>query len=69
MVLRAYAKYLQQVRFRFSQSYIEKALITHPTIARDLIDYFLTRHDPKLSAKAKKEAENIEHPRERALDK
>ncbi len=45
-IFRAYAKYLRQARFRFSQSYIEKALINNPIIARDLIDLFYLLHDP-----------------------
>jgi glutamate dehydrogenase len=46
VVLRAYAKYLKQVGFTFSQAYIEQTLAAHPAIASGLIDYFRTRFDP-----------------------
>lgn len=62
-ILRAYAKYLRQTGFRFSQAYIEKALVAHPDIARDLVNFFITRHTPgnlaKATAAAEKYADNI----------
>jgi len=45
-ILRAYAKYLHQVGFRFSQAYLEKTFIQHTSIIKNLIDLFLTRHHP-----------------------
>lgn len=39
-VLRAYAKYLRQVSFTFSQSYIEEAFANNPKVARLLMDLF-----------------------------
>ncbi len=53
-VLRAYAKYLRQVEFRFSQPYIEKALTTHPDIAKQLVQLFIARFDPAMQSKASK---------------
>lgn len=50
-VLRTYAKYLHQVGFRFSQSYIESALFNHPTITKKLIELFMVMHDPNNSIK------------------
>ncbi len=46
VVLRAYARYLRQVGFTFSQATIEQALITHATITHHLVDLFMTRFDP-----------------------
>jgi glutamate dehydrogenase len=46
VVLRAYAKYLRQAAFTFSQSSIESALAAHPDIARTLIRLFHARFDP-----------------------
>jgi glutamate dehydrogenase len=46
-VLRAYARYLQQTRFIFSQSYIIQALATHPTISARLVALFEARFDPE----------------------
>src|SRR5947207_14088711 len=40
LVLRAYAKYLKQAAFTFSQSYIEQALAAHAEIARKLAALF-----------------------------
>ncbi|WP_119679996.1 NAD-glutamate dehydrogenase [Indioceanicola profundi] len=49
-VVRAYAKYLKQARFDFSQEYIEDTLAAHPGVARLLLNLFLTSHDPALRA-------------------
>ncbi|MDP1604688.1 MAG: NAD-glutamate dehydrogenase [Legionella sp.] len=48
-ILRTYAKYLLQIGFRFSQSYIEKALACNTSITRDLVDLFKTMHDPDIN--------------------
>ncbi|MBN8442466.1 MAG: NAD-glutamate dehydrogenase [Thauera sp.] len=45
-VLRAYARYMKQAAFPFSQHYIEQALAGHPAIATDLIALFHARFDP-----------------------
>ncbi len=47
LVLRAYCRYLRQVRATFSQEYIEQALAAHPGIARLLVELFNTRFDPR----------------------
>ncbi len=46
VVLRAYAKYLRQLGFTFSQSYIEAALASNPGVARKLVELFRLRFDP-----------------------
>jgi len=45
-VLRAYAKYLKQTGFTFSQSYIEQTLAAHSRITASLVSLFHTRFDP-----------------------
>lgn len=61
-VLRAYARYLRQVGFTFSQAYIEEAMFNNASIAKELLDLFnlkfatdKTKKDrkalPKLEAK------------------
>ena len=45
-LLRAYAKYLRQVRFSLSQTYIEDTLSGNPEIVRDLVRLFHARFDP-----------------------
>ena len=45
-MLRAYAKYLRQIGFPLSQSFIETTLAAHADIARMLIELFKARFDP-----------------------
>jgi glutamate dehydrogenase len=47
-VLRAYARYMKQAAFTFSQAYIEQALATHAGIAGELVALFVARFDPAL---------------------
>jgi glutamate dehydrogenase len=49
-ILRAYSKYLRQTGFTFRQAYVEQALANNATIARQLIEVFLTRFDPANAA-------------------
>ena len=51
VVLRAYAKYLKQTGFTFSQTYIEQTLAAHPGIASKLVALFHARFDPALAAR------------------
>lgn len=68
MILRAYAKYLRQVGFRFSQSYIEKALSTNSEIAKLLVEFFLQRNDPASAGKNKAHARESEDQIKKLLD-
>jgi glutamate dehydrogenase len=52
VVLRAYAKYLKQTGFTFSQTYIEQTLAAHPEIAGKLVALFHARFDPALAARS-----------------
>lgn len=45
-VLRAYARYMRQATFPFSQAYMEQALAAQPRIARALVALFARRFDP-----------------------
>jgi glutamate dehydrogenase len=49
MVLRAYAKYLKQTGFTFSQSYVEQTLSTHAVVARELVKLFHARFNPAVA--------------------
>jgi len=51
-VLRAYARYLQQINFSLSQAYIERTLAAHAGIARALVALFRERLDPRGPASA-----------------
>jgi glutamate dehydrogenase len=46
-VLRAIGKYLRQARITYSDSYVERALVSHPEIARLLVALFQARFDPR----------------------
>ncbi|MGD9592626.1 MAG: NAD-glutamate dehydrogenase, partial [Candidatus Berkiella sp.] len=47
-MLRAYAKYMWQIGFTFSQAYIEDVLYGVPLITRDLVELFKVRFDPSI---------------------
>lgn len=67
-VLRAYAKYLRQTGFTFSQEYIEAAVNHHPDIAIDLVKLFLLQFDPAENPNRTEEAQHIKEKLIRALD-
>ena len=52
-ILRAYARYMRQVGFPFSQQYIEDTLTHHPDLASDLVTLFKKRFDPKFKGHQK----------------
>jgi glutamate dehydrogenase len=54
-VLRAYARYLKQTGFTFSQSYVDHTLAAHPQVTRDLAQLFAVRFDPAASERASSE--------------
>jgi glutamate dehydrogenase len=67
VVLRAYGRYLRQIAFALSQSFIEHTLAAHPSIARMLVSLFRLRFDP---VKADADAERRQvHAIEIALEK
>lgn len=69
MILRAYAKYLLQIGFRFSQAYIERTLANHPDITNLLINFFKTKFDPKQKSNNKKNLSAIEETINQLLEK
>jgi glutamate dehydrogenase len=48
VVLRAYAKYLRQTGTIYSQRYVESSFVSHPDLARLMVDLFETRFSPRL---------------------
>ncbi|ENS5606904.1 NAD-glutamate dehydrogenase [Vibrio mimicus] len=58
-ILRAYARYMRQVGFPFSQHYIEDTLSHHPDLAKGLVDLFAHRFDPKHKGSEKGQTELI----------
>lgn len=67
-ILRAYAKYFKQIRFTFSQEYIELALSNNPDIALKLIALFDTRFNPEENAQRAQAMEAIVAEIMQALD-
>ncbi|HET8707724.1 MAG TPA: NAD-glutamate dehydrogenase, partial [Pseudomonadales bacterium] len=65
-LLRAYAKYLKQIKFSFSQNYIESTLVKHRAISQLLIALFHARLNPARIDDAL--ALELEHKILRALD-
>lgn len=59
-VLRAYAAYMKQTLFNFSQSYIANTLAHHLEITRNLVALFKATLDPRLNQGRKKDLERIE---------
>ncbi|MCP5234341.1 MAG: NAD-glutamate dehydrogenase [Zoogloeaceae bacterium] len=49
-ILRAYAKYMKQAAFTFSQSYMEQVLGSYPAYAAQLVKLFRLRFDPTEAA-------------------
>ncbi|MGB0747221.1 MAG: NAD-glutamate dehydrogenase [Magnetospiraceae bacterium] len=59
VLLRAFAKYLKQATFTFSQDYIADSLFQNGPITRKLVDLFALTFDPKAPKSAEKKAEKL----------
>ncbi|VTU25596.1 NAD-specific glutamate dehydrogenase [Variovorax sp. PBS-H4] len=68
VILRAYAKYMRQIGFALSQSFIEGTLATHAGIARALVELFKLRFDPQPAPDAQVREEDKVREIEAALD-
>ncbi len=51
-VVRAYARYVRQIGFPFSQQYIESTVVRHATITKVIVELFEHRFDPDLERPA-----------------
>ncbi|GAB4392861.1 MAG: NAD-glutamate dehydrogenase [Gammaproteobacteria bacterium] len=60
VMLRAYAKYMRQTGFTFSQNYLEETLFNNPAITKDLVTLFKLRFDPEPEHNTAKMIEKIE---------
>ncbi|MGV3494832.1 MAG: NAD-glutamate dehydrogenase [Ramlibacter sp.] len=67
VVLRAYARYLQQIGFAQSQATIAQTLASHPRLARMLVTLFRLRFDPQGQDPEGAQAQG--HALEQALEK
>lgn len=68
VVLRAYAKYMQQIKFTFSLSFIADTLYIYPHIARLLIDWFNIRFSPKNRSEFERKQQEIHDAIQKSLD-
>ncbi len=68
IVLRAYAKYLKQAGFTYSQAYIEQTLAAHPSITARLVALFHARFDPALAERREELQQAIADEIKVALD-
>ncbi|WP_428772509.1 NAD-glutamate dehydrogenase [Vibrio sp.] len=59
-ILRAYARYMRQVGFPFSQQYIEDTLNHYPKLAKALVGLFAKRFDPKHKGSVKGQSDLIQ---------
>ena len=64
-VLQAYVRYIKQLGFPFSRSYVAKALTAHPKAARVLINLFKAYHNPDNGDKS----ESLVEECKKAMDK
>ncbi len=67
-ILRAYAKYLRQTGFTFSQAYMETALSANPVITKKLAELFIARFDPASTTEAEAKASALTAEIGKALD-
>ncbi len=67
-VVRAYAKYLRQAAFTFSQDYMEETLLAYAPIARLLVKLFAARFDPAAGSERDKAVGALEGEILAALD-
>ena len=68
-ILRAYARYLRQIGFALSQSFIEATLAAHADIARELVTLFELRFDPDTPLDAEAKVAQQVRAIEQALEK
>ena len=68
VLLRAYSKYLWQIRAPFSQDYMICTVASNPGFARMLVDLFVARFDPKNRKKAEARAVILKVKYEAALE-
>ncbi len=67
-LLRAYAKYLRQTGFTFSQQYIESALMNNADISKSLVQLFVLRFDPSYQIQEKNDTQELLSMIDKGLD-
>lgn len=68
-LLRAFASYMHQTLFNFTQTYVANALVNQVAITRNLVALFKAKFDPRLNSSGReKNAERIERLRQKIID-
>ncbi|HSX85035.1 MAG TPA: NAD-glutamate dehydrogenase [Cellvibrio sp.] len=67
MLFRAYASYMRQTLFNFTESYIANTLVNQVAITRNLIALFKAKFDPRLN-ESRDSSERIERLRNKILE-
>ncbi len=67
VLLRTYIKYLQQIRFSYSQIYVQEALACHPRTVKLLVQLFYTKFDPEFKGNRQNEVKKISGEIEKIL--
>jgi glutamate dehydrogenase len=68
VMLRAYSKYLQQIRVPFSHAYMVQTLAQNPRIVRLLVELFCIRFDPQKAPDGQQRATELLKKIEEAID-
>ncbi|NIW04256.1 MAG: NAD-glutamate dehydrogenase [Gammaproteobacteria bacterium] len=68
VVLRAYCRYLRQIRVRYSETYMIESLVANPRITRLLVDLFETRFNPGTAQDRDARAEQLIAQIDKRLD-
>ncbi|HCR86006.1 MAG TPA: NAD-glutamate dehydrogenase, partial [Alphaproteobacteria bacterium] len=68
-ILRAYTKYILQLRYPYSKELMFKALCKHPQISRSIVAYFESRFDVNQKGDRQKEVEKCYNEVKRLLQK
>lgn len=66
-MLRAYAGYMKQTTFTFSQDYIAETLVNQSDITRNLVALFKAYFDPRINADQNKSEARVERLKEKIL--
>ena len=69
MIMRAYVRYMKQIRIPFSRPYIENTLTENPKIGRMIVDLFKALHNPANGKKSAAMAQEIRGHIRKALEK
>ncbi len=68
VLLRAYASYMKQTMFNFSDSYIANTLANHLDITRNLVALFKSTFDPRVNQAGDKNSERVQRLKSKLIE-